>query len=347
MSKILVAMSGGVDSSAALSILLDEGHTLSGITFVIDDSEAGSLAVRDAAEVARRLGIPHEKLDISEVFRRQVKEYFVRSYEAGETPNPCVVCNREIKFGLLCDLAAERGFDGVATGHYVRKTVSDGRVCLMRAADERKDQSYMLAHVPEASLLNAVFPLGGYTKDEIRRIAADTGLSVADKKDSQDICFVPDGDYVGFLTRYRGREPDGGDYVDPDGRVLGRHMGQECYTIGQRKGLGIALGRHMFVLDKNAKSNTVTLGDSDALMKREIILRCVNLIGRDRICDGERLDVKIRYAHRAAPAELFNVDGGLRVVFGTPQRAPSPGQLAVMYAGDVVFGGGIICGSAK
>ena len=342
MANLLVAMSGGVDSSAALRILLDEGHTLTGITFVIDDSEESRVAVADAAAVAARLGVPHESINISEEFRRHVKDYFVRSYEAGETPNPCVVCNREIKFGLLLDIADSRGFDGVATGHYVRRTEENGRVCLSRAADERKDQSYMLAHVSEHRLARAYFPLGDYTKDEIREIAASAGLSTANKKDSQDICFIPDGDYVRFLTEYRGKAPVEGDYVDEDGNILGRHQGQECCTIGQSRGLGIALGRRVFVLHRDAERNRVTLGDSDKLMKNEIMLRDVNLIGVDSLSDGEEVALKIRYAHRAAPAKVYPTEDGLRIVFAESQRAPSPGQLAAMYRGDVLLGGGII-----
>ncbi len=343
MAKLLVAMSGGVDSSVALSLLLEAGHTLEGITFTIDDSVEARLAVKDAAACAQKFGIPHRVLDISAEFDRHVKEYFVFAYEKGLTPNPCVVCNREIKFGLLVDYAKKNGFDGVATGHYARLAHENGRTKLLRARDSSKDQSYMLAAVPETALALAHFPLGEYTKDEIRQMAEKLGLPTAGKKDSQDICFVPGGDYVGFIEAWRGRSAEAGDYVDTDGNILGRHKGQCCYTIGQRKGLGIALGRHMFVLSKDAETNRVVLGDSAGLMKPSVTLTDVNYIGRDGISDGEELECKIRYAHRAAKCEVFNKsEGKLEVKFAENQRAPSPGQLAVIYDGDEVAAAGVI-----
>ncbi len=343
MAKLLVAMSGGVDSSVAVKLLLDEGHTLLGVTFVTDSTEDSVKAAEDAKNVAAKLGISHETVDISREFEEKVKEYFVRTYEEGGTPNPCVICNREIKFGLLLKYAEERGFDGVATGHYAVIDKNGDRCRLMRAADASKDQTYMLALVTEAQLAKAYFPLGGYTKSEIRTMAEEMGLSVADKKDSQDICFIPDGDYVRFLTEYRDRPPVPGKYVDAYGNVLGEHRGQECYTIGQRKGLGIALGRHMFVLDRNPQTNTVTLGDPDELMKKSVTVRDVNLIGRAGLVDGGDFDVKIRYAHRAARAKVFHREQGkLEVIFDEPQRAPSRGQFAVIYDGDEAVGGGMI-----
>lgn len=336
-------MSGGVDSAVAVKLLLDAGHEVEGVTFTVEASDEAEAALRDARLCAEAYGIPHRALDLSAEFDCAVKADFVREYERGRTPNPCVVCNRHIKFGYLVRYAEENGFDFVATGHYAKISREGGRVRLERGADTSKDQSYMLAHVPEENLKKAILPLGEYTKEEIRGIAASLGLVSANKKDSQDICFIPDGDYVGFLTRYRGRAPVEGDYVDENGNILGRHRGQECCTIGQSRGLGIALGRRVFVLDKNAERNTVTLGDPDALMKSEVILENVNYIGVDGIRDGEAFQVKIRYAHRAADARLYNVGGGLvRAAFDTPQRAPSPGQLAVIYDGERVIGGGVI-----
>ena len=343
MSKILVAMSGGVDSSVALKLLLDEGHELCGVTFVTDDTEESRAAARDAKSTAEKFGIPHHVINIADEFRSAVKDYFVRTYEEGATPNPCVICNREIKFGLLLRYARGLGYTDIATGHYATLDKSGERCRLMRAADASKDQTYMLALVPEEALSRSHFPLGGYTKAEIRKMAADMGLVTANKKDSQDICFIPDGDYVRFLTDYRGRAPVCGKYISEDGTVLGEHKGQECYTIGQRKGLGIALGRHVFVLERDAQANTVTLGDADGLLKDTVTVDGVNLIGRDALLDGEALDVKIRYAHRAAPAKVFHrEDGKLEVKFDVPQRAPSRGQLAVFYDGDEAVGGGVI-----
>lgn len=343
MSKILVAMSGGVDSSVCLKLLIDEGHELCGATFVTDDSEESLKGAADARDVAEKFGIPHHVINIADEFKSAVKDYFVRTYEAGATPNPCVICNREIKFGLLLRYAEKLGYPEIATGHYARLDKTGGRCRLMRAADVSKDQTYMLALVPEEALRKSHFPLGDYTKAEIRAMAAEMGISTADKKDSQDICFIPDGDYVKFLTEYRSHAPVCGKYISADGTVLGEHMGQECYTIGQRKGLGIALGRHVFVLEKNAANNTVTLGDADGLFKDTVTVDSMNLIGRSSIVDGEELDVKIRYAHRAARAKVFHTeDGKLEVKFAEPQRAPSPGQFAVLYDGDEAVGGGMI-----
>ena len=343
MSKILVAMSGGVDSSVCLKLLLDEGHELCGATFVTDDSEESLKGAADARDVAEKFGIPHHVINIADEFKSAVKDYFVRTYEAGATPNPCVICNREIKFGLLLRYAEALGYPEIATGHYARLDKKGDRCRLMRAADASKDQTYMLSLVPEEALRKSHFPLGDYTKAEIRAMAAEMGISTADKKDSQDICFIPDGDYVRFLTEYRGHAPVGGKYIAEDGRVLGEHMGQECYTIGQRKGLGIALGRHVFVLEKNAAENTVTLGDPEGLFKSTVTVQGLNLIGRSSLCDGGEYDVKIRYAHRAARAKVFHRGGGkLSVEFAEPQRAPSPGQFAVLYDGNEAVGGGVI-----
>lgn len=335
--KILTAMSGGVDSSVSTRLLLEAGHSVEGVTFVSDSSRESASAARDASDVARSLGIPHRVLDISEEFRASVKEYFTRTYEEGRTPNPCVVCNRDIKFGLLLDYAEGAGFDAVSSGHYARTAERDGRCLLYRAADERKDQSYMLTLVPEERLKRALFPLGEYTKDEIRALAEGWDIPTAAKKDSQDICFIPDGDYVSFIKAYRGRGMECGKYLSPDGLVLGSHMGHMCYTIGQRKGLGIALGRHMFVLSKNAENNTVILGDEADLWKTSLKVGRLNLIGCDSLSDVSRdgrFTVKIRYAHKGASATVTQTEDGASVTFDEPQRAVSPGQFAVLYTED-------------
>ncbi len=332
--RILIAMSGGVDSSVAAALLLREGHSLEGFTFVTDASPDSASAVRDAARCADQLGIPHRVLDISNEFNAAVKEYFVSSYESGLTPNPCVACNREIKFGLISRYAETEGFDAVATGHYARLRRENGRTFLYCGADPKKDQAYMLAAVPEQSLARAVFPLGELTKDEIRRIADDLGIITAYKKDSQDICFIPDGDYASFIENYRGRAHVPGNYVSPNGVVLGSHRGHMCYTIGQRRGLGIALGKHMFVLERCAESNTVVLGDENELFRAEVFAYGLNLIGADTLEDGARLKARIRYAHRGAAATVFTEGDLLRVAFDEPQRAPTPGQLLVLTRED-------------
>ena len=343
--KILVAMSGGVDSSVAAALLLKEGHTVEGVTFVTSSDDGESEAVCDAKKSASQLGIPHRTLDISREFDRKVKEYFTASYEAGLTPNPCVICNREIKFGHILRYAEREGFDAVATGHYVRTRHENGRTLLYCGADPKKDQAYVLSMVPEENLGKAVFPLGDYTKDEIRKIAEGLGIVTAHKKDSQDICFIPDGDYAAFIEGYRGAPHVPGDYVSPDGKVLGAHRGHMCYTIGQRKGLGIALGRHMFVLERRAESNTVVLGDEAALFKREIFADSLNLLGCDSV-DGAVLNVRVRYAHRGADATVTQDGDCVRILFDEPQRAPTPGQFAVLTCTDSygtrVLGGCVI-----
>ncbi len=344
--KILTAMSGGVDSSVAAALLLRDGHCVEGVTFVTSSDAVDSQDVRDARAACDALELVHHVLDISTEFDSCVKEYFVSAYEAGQTPNPCVVCNREIKFGLLLRWAMCHGFDAVASGHYARIIhAPDGRTRLYRARDTRKDQSYVLAAVGEEKLSRVVLPLGGYTKDEIRTIADSLDICTAHKKDSQDICFIPDGDYASFIERYRGVTHTAGNYITSDGELLGRHRGHMCYTVGQRRGLGIALGRHMFVLERRAKDNTVVLGDDSELMKREIIARDAVLIGCDAL--PERVSVRIRYSHRGAPARICRDGSDVRVVFDEPQRAPTPGQLAVFTCeddlGERVLGSAVIC----
>ena len=343
--KILIAMSGGVDSSVAAALLQREGHTLEGFTFVTEETDASLADVRDARLAADKLGIPHRVLNVEREFKDAVKEYFVSSYEAGLTPNPCVVCNREIKFGLVMSYAEREGFDAVATGHYARTRTENGRTYLYEGKDTKKDQSYMLACVPEDKLAKAVFPLGEFTKDEIRSIAEELGISSAHKKDSQDICFIPDGDYASFIESYRGREHTPGSYLSPDGEILGTHRGHMCYTIGQRRGLGIAMGRYMYVLERNPSDNTVVIGDEAGLFKKELFTGEANLIGCDAL-PRENISVRIRYAHRGASATVTKTEGGLHVIFDEAQRAATRGQFAVFTAEDSfgrrVLGGAVI-----
>lgn len=332
--KLLVAMSGGVDSSVAVRLLLEAGYDCAGATFLTSRSAEAVSAANDAQRVASELGIEHTTLDLTDEFRRDVIEYFVRTYEEGGTPNPCVMCNRKIKFGLLADYALSHGFDGIATGHYARLSSDDGGVKLYCAEDMHKDQTYVLSHVPEKSLAICHFPLGGLTKARIRSLAAEYGISVAEKKESQDICFIPDGDYVRFITEFRGKEPQRGRFIDRDGKILGENRGALCYTIGQSRGLGIALGRKVFVTDKNAVTGEVTLGESSELMKTTVTASELNLIGCDSL-EESRFEVKIRYAHRAALASVkYMGDGRVEIKFDEPQRAPARGQLAVLYTED-------------
>lgn len=343
MQNIWIAMSGGVDSSGAALLIRERYPSCGGVTLTMQDCDADRKNVHDAAAVCATLGIPHTALDCQTLFRERVMRYFADSYLHGETPNPCVLCNREIKFGFLLDMARQHGYDGIATGHYARIYRDANGHCMVRkAADLTKDQSYVLAMLTEEQLRHAVFPLGDYTKPEIRALAAEHGFVTAHKSDSQDICFIPDGDYVRFLTDFTGISPTPGDYVDEAGHVLGRHKGYPCYTIGQRRGLGIALGRHVFVLGKDARTNTVTLGDEDKLFTTTVSCAPFHHQTPSPLTDGMHVSCKLRYAHREAPARLWHTEDGCRIEFTEPQRAPTPGQFAVCYDGDLVLGGAVI-----
>lgn len=363
--KICAAMSGGVDSSVLAHLLLTEGYTVTGATmklyrpgmritedgrFLYEPTDGTTLCgsdtdVRDARAVCDRLGIPHTVYDLGEVFCRRVIGDFVREYEVGATPNPCIVCNKHLKFGALLEAALRDGADGIATGHYARVEYDggSGRYLLKKALDTDKDQTYVLWQLSQEVLRRVKLPLGGYRKTEIRAIAEDLQLVTAHKSDSQDICFVPDGDYAAFLSRYTGREPTPGDYVSEDGRVLGQHKGIIHYTVGQRKGLGIALGQPMFVKSKDPVSRQVVLTTNDRLFEQKVFVEALNLIATDRLDAPIRCEVKIRYNHKGASATLLPTGEGTACIrFDQPQRAPADGQSAVFYDGDTVIGGGII-----
>ncbi len=340
-------MSGGVDSSAAASLILDHaaGETVHGVTLAMGFSESDEQNARDAASVAQRLGIGHTVSDCSEPFRREVMEYFAATYRDGMTPNPCVMCNRAIKFGFLARVADSLGLRYIATGHYARTAAVNGRKVIRKAADPKKDQSYVLGMLTKDQVDRALFPLGEFTKDEVRALAAERGFVTAGKHDSQDICFIPDGDYAGFLSREFGMNPIPGNYLDKDGKILGPHKGQLCYTIGQRKGLGISMGRHVFVLSKDAESNTVVLGDEEDLFRTRVEVDGFNCQAVDSVrdLDGGRFPVKLRYSQKESEA-LIHVTGedSLILEFTAPQRAPSPGQFAAVYCDDYLIGSGII-----
>ncbi len=332
-------MSGGVDSSAAL--LLAEGFSekVTGVTLALaspdsPEIEADRQNTRDAKAICDRLGAEHISLDAHEEFSRAVIEYFIRAYMNGLTPNPCVICNRDIKFGFLWDFAKKNGFDTLVTGHYADKIKLGSYEYIKMAADAKKDQSYMLAYLSQEQITSSRFPLGKFTKDEVRSIAAKNGFESASRRDSQDICFVPDGNYVGFMRKNGVPLPECGNYIDVCGNILGRHKGHVSYTIGQRKGLGIAVGKHIFVLSKDAERNEVTLGDEDKLFKSEIRLKNLNFPSDSAILDksGTRISAKLRYAHKPSVGEFTRIseDEGI-IKFDEPQRAPSPGQFAVIY----------------
>lgn len=361
----VIAMSGGVDSSVALLLshknYLEEGDRITGLTLALaeensPESEADRRNIADARQVCEIQGVNHVSLYAYPEFKERVISYFTLSYLAGETPNPCVVCNREIKFGLLADWAEKNGYECVVTGHYARTVEKNGYVYIKRAVDLSKDQSYVLAMLSQKQLKMARFPLGALTKAEVREIAGAHGFASAHRHDSQDICFIPDGDYVGFMEKNGIVLPGEGNYLNEDGKVIGRHKGHVRYTVGQRKGLGISLGHHAFVLSKNASANEVTLGDETGLYKTKVELRGLNLPSEPDALDGEvSVAAKLRYAHKPSAAVFTRTgEGEGYLTFDEPQRAPTAGQFAVMYTRDalsddaaeaceaVVLGAGVI-----
>jgi len=339
--NIAVAMSGGGDSSVTAALLKAAGHRVFGITMRLWDGAGG--AVDDAAKVAAHLGIEHHVASFEECFDREIKGYFASEYLAGRTPNPCARCNQLIKFGALLDRAKELGAEQLATGHYARiLTDGDGRGHLLKAVNLPKDQSYFLFSLRQEQLHEVLFPLGAMSdKSEVRRIAAELGIPVAEKSDSQDICFIPDGDYTGFLER-RGVDSPPGDFVLEDGRVVGRHRGLHCYTVGQRRGMGIAWSEPLYVLRIDTATNSVIVGLEPELYRESLTISCCNWI---QPVTGTMIDLqcKIRYRHRQVPCEVEVLpDGRAAISFSSPEKGVTPGQVAVLYRGDEVIGGGWI-----
>lgn len=353
--KTIVAMSGGVDSSVAAYLMQRQGYDCMGVTmklFANEDigvSRAHSCCslddVEDARSVALALGIPYYVFNFAERFREDVIERFISAYETGRTPNPCIDCNRYLKFDQLYRRAAELGCAYVATGHYARigQDAGTGRYLLKKAADREKDQSYVLYALTQEQLAHTCFPLGGMTKPEVREIAEAQGFVNARKHDSQDICFVQNGSYADFIEAYTQKHYPEGNFVDGDGRVLGRHRGIIRYTVGQRKGLGLALPEPMYVCAVNPVDNTVVLGREDALYTRVLIAKAINLIACPAIEKPLRVTAKVRYRQPETPATVTQLDEDtLRVEFDLPQRAVTAGQAVVLYDGDTVVGGGTI-----
>lgn len=338
--RVLVALSGGVDSSAAAVVLQRAGCSCDGAALHLHALSDET----DARSVARKLGMDFFVFDETDAFRRQVMNEFISAYCAGLTPNPCLVCNRALKFGAFLDKALSMGYDHIATGHYARvvHNPDTGLYELHRAASRSKDQTYVLYQLTQRQLSHLLLPCGDYDKSELRALAENAGLVNARKKDSQDICFIPDGNYVRFLEE-NGVTLTPGSFVDKDGTVLGQHRGLPCYTTGQGKGLGIALGRRVYVLSKNAADNTVTLGDEGELFRTSLTARDVHWISGTAPAAPVHCTAKTRYSQRECEAAATPLPNGrIAVEFARPQRAVTPGQAVVLYDGDMVLGGGTI-----
>lgn len=349
----LIAMSGGVDSSVAAKLMQEKGYTCIGCTMRLYDGEDAGLKDRgccslddvdDARSVARGLKIPYYVFNFRDEFREKVIEKFARCYAAGITPNPCIDCNRYMKFDALGRRAKVLGCETIATGHYARVSRENGRYVLRRAADRNKDQSYVLYCLSQEQLAHAAFPLGGLSKEQVRAIAADCGFINAKKRDSQDICFVPDGDYAGVVQHYCGPGRGKGPFTDTHGNVLGEHRGLMHYTVGQHRGLGLSYHERLYVCRICPESNTVVLGREEELTAGVIDADDFNWLSIPRPERAIRCAVKIRYRAQESPALVIPTgENSVRIQFDTPQKAPAPGQAAVLYDGDLVLGGGTIC----
>lgn len=354
--KVVVGMSGGVDSSVAAWLLKEQGYDVVGVTMQVWQDEGteameenggccGLSAVEDARRVAWRLGIPYYVMNFKKEFDDHVVRYFMDEYMRGRTPNPCIACNRHVKWESLLRRSLDIGAEYIATGHYAQvERLANGRYALKKSADALKDQTYALYSLTQEQLGRTLMPAGGYSKEEIRRMAQKLGLAVADKPDSQEICFIPDHDYAGFIKKRSGKELPGGNFVDRDGKVLGRHRGLTHYTVGQRKGLNLSMGRPVFVVEIRPETNEVVIGDGDAVFSDVLTCRNVNWMAVKGLGGGSmKVTAKIRYSHRGAPCVVRELEqGAAECRFEEPQRAIAPGQAVVFYDGDYVVGGGVI-----
>jgi tRNA-specific 2-thiouridylase len=352
-TRVMIGMSGGVDSSAAAALLQEQGYDLIGVTLKLwpqdcvsraEDKCCGPQAVMDARSVCHRLGIPYYLIDEAADFQKMVIGYFAEEYKAGRTPNPCVMCNEKLKFGTLINRARQLGAEFIATGHYARiEKTSEGRVLLKRGRDLRKDQSYFLFSLKQEQLGRSLFPLGELTKSDTREVARTACLKTADKEESMEICFVPDKDYGGFLTKANLVSKHRGEIVNLHGHVLGHHDGIEFFTIGQRKGLHLTSPKPLYVIELDPERNRVVVGDETALDRDEFQIERCNWIPFSEPPETLVVTAKIRYNHPGTEATVTPLaNGGARVRLHVPQRAITPGQACVFYQNDLVLGGGWI-----
>lgn len=345
--KVVIGMSGGVDSSVAAYLLKEQGYDVIGVTMHIwqqENTENGKKAEDDAKRVADTLGIEHRVVHFEDIFKETVVEYFIKEYLSGKTPNPCNVCNRYIKWECLLQVARELGAEYVATGHYARiDKLENGRYAICNSVTAKKDQTYALYNLTQDQLEHTLMPVGAYEKDDIRRMATDIGLDVASKADSQDICFIPDGDYASFIRNNCEAVIESGEFVDKEGNVLGQHKGITNYTIGQRKGLNLAMGHPVFVTGIDAVNNKVIIGENEDLFTKRVKAIDFNYMAVGNMEPGQRYIGKIRYAHKGDWCTVISTtENSVEVEFDVPVRAVTPGQSLVLYEGDYVAGGGVV-----
>lgn len=344
--KVMVGMSGGVDSSISAFLLKEQAYDVTGVNcrFFVNEKSSGT-DCEDARAICLKLGIPFEVIDFTDEFRKTVIDNFISVYENGGTPNPCIVCNKNLKFGKMLERALEEGFDFLATGHYAQCGFDkeSGRYYLKKGADASKDQSYFLYCLNQHQLSHTLFPLGSMTKEQAREIAEEKGFVNARKRDSQDICFVPDGDYAAFIEKTLNKTYPQGDFTDTNGKILGTHKGIIRYTVGQRRGLGLALPAPMYVKAKDTVNNKVILCSNEELFTKEVDAKEINLIACDKITSPIRVRAKTRYTHKEQWAKVWQTgEDTIHAEFEEPVRAVTSGQSLVLYDGDTVIGGGVI-----
>lgn len=355
MKKVVVGMSGGVDSSVAAYLLKEQGYDVIGVTMQIWQDEdnitveenggcCGLSAVDDARRVAEQLEIPYYVMNFKKEFKENVMDYFVAEYLKGRTPNPCIACNRYVKWESLLKRSLDIGADYIATGHYARiEKLENGRFAIRNSVTEAKDQTYALYNLTQEQLSHTLMPVGEYTKDHIREIAEKIGLMVANKPDSQEICFVPDNDYAGFIERETTIKSVPGNFVDVNGEVIGRHKGIVHYTVGQRKGLGLSMGHPVFVLKINPETNEVVIGENSDVFADKLYANRINFMSIEKLEGERKVKAKIRYSHAGAPCTIKMIDEDtIECIFDEKQRAITPGQAVVFYENEHVLGGGTI-----